>query len=440
MRVMRFVRGAAWIALGAAGFATLLAASRGDRETVKPGQVEMVVWANPTGPEEEAFKELCRRFQASHPNVALRITGGVDPIRLIRAIVAGAPPDLAYLYGPQPVGPLAANHAVRPLDTYFRQAGFKETDFLPGAIAQGSYKGHIYALPTTRDSRALYWNRQCFRNAGLNPDHPPQTLSELMTMARKLTRRDAQGRLVQLGMLLPEGMHAFAIFGGGVSDMKTGKITANRPENIAALRWLVQLADMQGGYRAISAFVAGFGSDVSTQNPLAIGKVAMKLDGEWASMHMDRYAPGADYKVGEIPYPDGRPDLKNMAWQDGDFMYIPNGSRHPEIAWEFIRWLQEPAQQKFYSTAFCNLPTIMALRNSPHFQQGPRQLRVVGYIMSHIASNEQNAHFVPALPVSQMYESVLKDAFDRALFHDKTPEQALNDAQARVEREMRRYE
>lgn len=421
-------------------FGVLLVAS-GCHPQEKRARIELVIWSNPMGTEEEAFHHIIHRFEAEHPGIVIRNTGAVDPIRLIRAIVAGAPPDMAYLYGTSAVGQLAATNAIRPVDADFARAGFRDTDFLPGAIAQGRYKGHLYAMPTTRDSHALYRNRTCFRAAGMDPDHPPQTLNEALDMARRLTRHDTEGTLVQLGLQLPDDPFLlFALFGGSGYDPINGRITANSPANITALRWLVTLADTQGGYRAISAFTAGLGSDTSSQNPLAIGKVAMIMDGEWAAMHIDKFAPGSDYKVSELPYPDGHPELKNMAWQDGDVMLIPNGSRHPEAAWEFMRWMEQPAQQMFYATAMSNLPTIMALRDSPHFQQGSHSNRIVGYIIRHIASNARNARFVPPTPVTQFYMNALRDAFDRALFHDKTPEQALADVQARVEREMRRYD
>jgi len=400
----------------------------------------LVIWSNPTGVEEKAFKRLCRRFEQEHPGIQIRNTGGVDAVRLIRAIVAGVPPDLSYLYGTNSVGPLAANGAIRMLDADFARSRFHEADFLPGAIAQGRYRGHLYAMPVTRDSRAFYWNRQCFREAGLAPERPPQTLEETLELAKRLTRRDASGALTRLGMQLPDyPALLFGLFDGGVWDERTGRITADRPENIVALRWLVTLSDAQGGYQQIAAFSAGFGRDDSGQNPLALGKVAMRIDGEWAAMYLEKFAPGTDYALGELPHPAAHPDLRNMAWQDGDVMVIPVGSRHPDLAWEFMRWLQQPRQQLEYASAMNNLPTIMSLRNARQFAHGSRSKRALGYVLSHIASNTHNARFFPPLPVMQLYENALRDAFDRALYHEKTPEQALAAVQARIEREMRRY-
>ncbi|HZT41641.1 MAG TPA: ABC transporter substrate-binding protein [Chthonomonadaceae bacterium] len=403
--------------------------------------VELDIWSAPQGVEERGFIALCRRFEAEHPGVTVHNVGASNMEKLVRAIVAGAPPDLAYLYDTTPVGPLAANGAVRVLDGDFARSGLRESDFLPGAIAQGRYKGHLYAMPVTRDSRALYWNRTVFREAGLNPDRPPQTLEETLTLAARLTRRRPDGTLERLGMPLPGGPElVMALFGGDVVDERTYQITADRPENVEALRWYVRLADAQGGYRAISALTAGFGADQSGQNPLATGKIAMRIDGEWTAMYLEKYGPWTDYAIGEIPHPAARPDLKNLAWQDGDIMVIPNGSRHPQLAWEFMVWMQQPAQQDFYAAVMNNLPSIMALRHSPRLTRGSRTKRALGYVLGHIASDPHNARFLPSLPIAQIYRDTLQNAFDRALFHEVTPEQALATVQARMEREMRRYD
>jgi multiple sugar transport system substrate-binding protein len=401
---------------------------------------ELIIWSQPTGVEERGFERLCRRFEREHPGITVYNLGGSDVEKLVRAVVAGAPPDLAYLYGATMVGPLAANSAVQPLDTYFHQAGFQETDFLPTTMLQNGLGGKLYAMPVTRDSRALYWNRKVFRENGLDPDRPPETLEAMLDLAKRLTKRAADGTLERIGVFLPEEPWiVFALFGGSVWDEQTGQITANRPENIAALRWMVELSNAQGGYVAVSALAAGFGRSDTAQNPIATGKVAMKIEGEWAAMHLEKFAPGTDYAVGPVPYPTARPDLKNMAWMDGDVMLIPIGARRPELAWEFIRWMQQPEQQEEYALHMNNLPSIVALRDSPRFQQGSKSRRVLGYVLKEIAVASTNPRYFPALPVTQLYQNRLRTAFDQALYEEKTPEAALNEVQTYIAQEMTRY-
>lgn len=406
-----------------------------------PGVTTLELWAAPTGGDEKAFRVLCGEFERAHPSIRLHVSGGLKEEKLVRAIVAGAPPDLAYLYNPVMVGPLAANHAVRPLDDFYRAAGFRDDDFLPAAIDQMRYRGTLYAMPVTRDSRGFYWNKRAFREAGLDPERPPETMEALFDAAVRLTKRRPDAKIVRLGMTPPrDSALFFCETGGRLYDEAAGRVTIDCPENVAALKWRVRLVDAMGGRDAVARFSSGFGPTESAQNPLAKGDVAMQIDGEWLAVHLERYAPKSEIGIGELPHPASRPDLRNMAWQDGDIMVIPSGARHPEAAWEFMRWLQEPRQQEQYAALMNNLPTVRSLVGSPSLTRGSRAKETLGYILGHIASNRANARYFPALPVTRLYRDALDYAVEMAELHRKTPEQALRDAQKRVQQELDRYD
>src|SRR5262249_24924970 len=146
-----------------------------------------------------------------------------------------------------------------------------------------------------------------------------------------------------------------------------------------------------------------------------------------------------DYGVGEIPHPAGRPDLKNMAWQDGDIMVIPAGSKHSAAAWEFAKWMQLPRPQEEYSAAMNNLPAIRALLDSPVITSRSPSKPSLGFVLRHIAGGTRNARYFPTLPISRFYRDVLMNAVEAAELHQKSPEQALKDAQDKVESELSRY-
>jgi len=102
--------------------------------------------------------------------------------------------------------------------------------------------------------------------------------------------------------------------------------------------------------------------------------------------------------------------------------------------------MHQPAQMDFYAAAMNNLPSLLVLRRSPRLTHGSRAKRALGYILTHIASDPHNVRFMPSVPVAQLYRDTLQNAFDRALYHEVTPEQALASVQARMDREMRRYD
>lgn len=404
-------------------------------------RTNLTIWSAPKGVEEQGLLRLIKRFEGEHPNIAIHNVGGLEEPKLLRAIVAGAPPDLAYLYGTSDVGPLAANGGLTSLDRYYQAAGYNDGQFLSGIIDQHRYSGHLYAMPVTRDCHALYWNRSVFKKAGLDPDHPPQTMEELRQFALKLNKRRPDGSLEILGFNpLPEdqGMLLCAL-GGRLEDPDTHKVTANCPENVAALAWLVDFVDQLGGRDVVARMKSSFGPADSAQNPIVTGKVAMSIEGEWVAMYIEKHAPGSDYGVGEIPHTAAHPEQANMAWQDGDVMIVPAGAKHVEAAWEFMRWMQAPRQQEEYAAAMNNLPSVKSLMDSPMLTRGSRKNLALGYILQHIAGSSTNPRFFPTTPISRFYRDTLGTAIEAAELHSKTPKQALDDAQARIDQELARY-
>ncbi len=405
-----------------------------------PKVVTLTIWSSPTHLEEKNFLVICRQFEADHPGIRIHNVGGLQETKLIRALVAGVPPDLIYMYNPTLVGPLAANRAIVDLNKMFAESGLREENFFPGAISQLRMNNNLYAMPICRDCRAFFWNKSDFRKVGIDPESPPKTWDELAKLAVKLTLRDSSGKITQLGMQPPlDNALLFAAFGGGIYDNNKSLLTLNSKQNIDTLKWLVMLVDSMGGHDGVAAFQAGFGNTESAQNPLATGAIAMQIEGEYVPFYLERYSPSTDYGVGQIPSPKGSTTLNNMAWQDGDVLMLPEGSKHPDAAWEFMRWMQNPVQQKTYAIANRNLPTVLSLIHEPELTNGSPGKSKLGYIMQNIASNRANTRFFPTIPAARLCKDVLNNAVELAELHRKTPEQALNDAQSRVQTELLKY-
>src|SRR5207237_5069177 len=129
----------------------------------------------------------------------------------------GSPPDVAGLWSNN-VNVFADMDALRPLDDFIRQAGVKESDYIPCYWELGKYRGTMWALPSTPATVALHWNRRLFREAGLDPDRPPRTIEELDDYSQRLTRQDASGEVIQAGLMQAEpgwGKYGWARRSGG---------------------------------------------------------------------------------------------------------------------------------------------------------------------------------------------------------------------------------
>jgi multiple sugar transport system substrate-binding protein len=118
-----------------------------------------------------------------------------------------------------------------------------QSDMLPGPVKIGTYKGTQYGIPFILSTRLLYWNKDLFSKAGLDPNKPPATWDELRADATKLK---AAGVTEPYGMpLSSEEAQAETLLwllgnGGGYVDA-SGKWTINSPQNVEALTYMKSL-------------------------------------------------------------------------------------------------------------------------------------------------------------------------------------------------------
>ena len=414
----------------------LLTAHGCGRPAGRQGGVEITIWSMWSGQEEKNFQRVLQRYEEEHPGIKFHNLGAVsDDTKTIRALVAGVPPDFFTLADPSYLGPLARNHALRPLDTLFTASKLHESDFVPASLALCRYQNHLYGMPFLIDDAALLWNKQAFRDAGLDPDHPPRTLEELADDAVKLTKRDADGKIVQLGLRPLGDMYLpIALFGGKLVDPATGRITADDSANVAAFTWYKNLVDREGGIQAVNEFASGFGSDQGGNNPFFVGKVAMMFNGEWNPYWVARYAPQLQYDVAPAPPPAARPDRARSTWLGGNVFCIPVESKHPKEAWDFMVWMQSPEAQEMFAHDMNNVPNIRSVLHDPRLRASPPFRRKYAVFLD--LADSPNAGYFPALSVTSRYINLMSVATDKVLFGEVTPAQALAEVRERVQREL----
>lgn len=414
------------------------------------GPVHLKVWSMWSGDEEKDFEAVLSVYNKTHPGVVIENLGAVTDEKTIRAIIAGAPPDLFTLVDSTTLSTLAANDALEPLDGRFRQAGFTDEEFTPGSLDQCRYHGKLCAMPYLLDCVALMYNKDVFAKAGLDPNRPPQTFEEMEDDCRKITARDSQGKLTRIG-LLPTDIPAIVVrmFDGKFLDKD--RVTADDPNNVEALTAYMQLMQDQGGYPAVQALTSGFGANTGAYNPFFHGDVGFYISGEWNPYWAWKYSPGTHYGVAPLPYPADHPDRKGSVWLADNLFCIPRGAKHAREAWDFLAWIQSTEAQRLFASTLHNVPNIRAELHDPTLTSDPP------FVPKHPGDRDPNswkpyfgqflaladsptATSFPSTPVASLYSSELSNAFDSVGFGSRKPAEALGSVDVRVQREMDKYE
>ena len=428
-------------------------------------KTKLIVWGLQTGPESAGLDAQIAEFEKRNPDIeisALSIgAGAMNPQKLMTSIVGGTPPDLIN-QDRFTIGDWASRDAFAPLDEFIAaEKGSKDAiiaeNFYPAAWKEAIYKGKVYGIPTGIDDRAMFYNRKLFREAGLDPNKPPQTWEELQVVAKKLTKTRKDGSFEQIGFIPNWGnswLYLYAWQNDGEFMSQDGRTcTLDAPANVGALKYMTDFYDMLGGYDKVNIFQSGFQSN--EQDPFFTGKIAMVVNGSWNLNNIARYAPDLDFGVAPPPVPAARlkgegrfkGQDKFITWTGGSSLAIPMGAKHPEEAWRFLKWmvsedaavLGSGAQQKFnlkqgrpYVFDFTSQPAInqVLLRK---FAPTKANLKTAQTEFIDLLSV---AKYRPVTFVGQTLWDAHVRAFEQACQHAQTPKAALTEQTNLVQKEL----
>lgn len=458
-QLTRFAAATFLLALASAGFSQ-------EKRTV-------VLWGINMGPDTKGQEAVIREFERRHREIRIRVLnmgGRMDPQKLMTSIVGNVAPDIIH-QDRFTIADWASRGAFSPLDDWI--ARDKDSDplcprpeqYYEAPWREASYNGKVYAVPTSADNRILFWNRGLFRAkeaelraVGLDPERPPRTWSETLAYSKILTEFNKDGTIKRAGFLPNFGnawlyLYAFQMNAEFMStDGRT--CTMATPEAAEALDFMVRGYDLVGGYERARTFESGF---LSKENDaFIIGKVAMKIDGDWILADLARYGPSLDLGVAPPPVPDDRynkvgrfKDEKDtyVTWFGGFSYAIPKGARNPEDAWTFLKFVTSTEGRVLEARA----------------QRDWERMRGRIYIPRQVGSREANEELVrtfrpadkkfadaidmhrkmaafgkvrPATFAGQTLWSEHTRAMEAAVYKKSTPMEALKESQAVVQREL----
>ncbi|MGY5120368.1 ABC transporter substrate-binding protein [Streptomyces sp. 900105755] len=206
-----------------------------------------------------------------------------------------------------------------------------------GAAAAGSASvaGRVYGYPTEMQTYALYYNRRLLREAGVHG--PPRTWPELEEAAYRTARQDRYGNTLVQGF----GLSAFddsttvgqtlALLNaaGGRFVSADGRRTAiDSPAGRTVFELERRLVDKGASAPGVNVYQA-----------FASGQVAMVISAGWWTANLKALMGPAYRDVGVAPVPLPGAGGRRATLSTGFMLGVNTASRHPDEAWEFLRWL-----------------------------------------------------------------------------------------------------
>ena len=206
-------------------------------------------------PAVETIQEMVDAWAAKNPQHTVKAVyaGNYDETtnKALTAAKAGNAPDVAVLLATD-VFTLVEEDVVIPFSDIATSDDEKAwiDGFMEGFMKDARFDGKTYSIPFQRSTPVLYYNKDAFREAGLDPETPPKNWVEMIEMGKKLVKKDANGNVSQWGTRIPTlGLGGAWLFGGlvvskgDVLSTDTGtEARFDTPAAVASLNFLLDLS------------------------------------------------------------------------------------------------------------------------------------------------------------------------------------------------------
>ncbi|MCW1300816.1 MAG: ABC transporter substrate-binding protein [Candidatus Parvarchaeota archaeon] len=413
--------------------------------------ITLYFWQGVGAAFTKPLQDLCNQFTALNPNVKVDVlyTGDYHETltKTISAVQGGNPPDIVQIYDVGTQVMMDSGVIIPIQDMIDKDPSFDINTIIPAARNYYSYKGKLYSMPFNSSNPVIYYNKNLFEKAGLNPNDPPTTFDQFIADAQKLTVKDSSGNTIQYGFTFGTGQPIEWFFEQflAIQDAlylnnnngRTGRADKAVFDSPAGLRVLNFFNTMvQNG----SAIVAGAGWD-NARSLFLSQRAAMLIDST-ANITMLLQGAGNKFNVGVmfLPHPSGVPYGGVIIGGASLWLINTHNTQREQAAWDLLKFLESTDAQAQWSAATGYFPinrnSIIKLLYQGFYAQHPEFLVAVLQLLMSTPDAATSGALSGAMPDIR---TAVNNAFSNVFSKLMTPEQALQQAQNQANKDLANY-
>lgn len=408
----------------------LFAAGTQETATELTREVDLEIWhslSESFGAPQ--FEDLVRRFDEEHEliNATTVYQGGyTDTLRAAEAALAGgAPPAISMFEQTRGAGFVDAG-AILPLDDLIaNDPDVDAGDFFPRLMSTVTIDGQIWGIPYNTSTPLIYYNRDMFREAGLDPDTDfPTTWDELLEVGREFVARE-NGELVQWAFGLPTAPGwMFDAFlgqaGGSFLNDDGSEFVFNSSHAVEMMEFWLTLRDEGVG-------LPGAGTD-----DFFAGNQAMVYQ---STAVLENMFENATFDLGVAPMWGHH--QRAVPIGGANFYIFDQGDDQIHLAaWEFLKWVTAPERATEFAIATgYHAPRIDTL-DTPAMRQRfeDRPEARITYDQLETSANARTL-----VPFWGEIHALMTVATQQVLLEDRDPQAALDEAVDEANRLLAAY-
>ncbi len=388
------------------------------------------------GPITKLIDEFAADFAKDNPGIKVTpIYAGSYQDTIVKALTAhksGNPPVTSVLLSTD-MFTLIDEDAIVPIDDFVKTADDKAWlgSFYKAFMLNSQSGGKTWGVPFQRSTIVMYYNKELFKAAGLDPNKPPSTWAEMADAAKKLTVKDASGKVTQYGVQIPSSGFPYWLFqalaiqnGVAMANDAGNAVKFDDPAVIEALQYWIDLTK-QGVHPP------GIVEWGTTPKDFFEKKVAMM----WTTTgNLTNVRTNAKFDFGVAMLPAGK--KRGSPTGGGNFYIFKKATpAQQEAAFKFAKWITQPERAAKWSMDTGYVAISEAAYNTAALKKYGADFppALVARDQLPFALAEFSTHD------NQRVTKALNDGLQAALTGTKTAAQAMKDAQAEADRLLRSY-
>ncbi len=389
------------------------------------------------GPLTKVIDGLAADFEKQNPGVKVKpiYAGNYDDARIkaLAALKAGQPAQISVLFSID-IYELLEQDVIMPWDEVATSAEDKAwlKAFYPALMMNGTYKGKVYGIPFQRSTIVLYWNKDAFKEAGLDPNKPPANWNEMTQMAKKLVKKDASGNVQRWGVMVPSTGYAYWMFqafarqnGQDLMNKDGNKTNYAHPDVIAALQYW---RDLGAKHKVMPEGTVEWGT---LRQAFTEGKTAMM----WHTTgNLTAVKDTAKFPFGVAMLPASK--QRGSPTGGGNFyLFKKTSPEERKAALDFVKFMTAPERAADWSMATGYVAT------RPDAYETAKLKQYAADFPPAVVARDQFKFATPELSTFQTgrVRKLLDDAIQASLTGQKKPADALKAAQAEADRLLKPY-
>ena len=379
----------------------------------------------------EVVDGIVAKFEEQNPDISVNAiyAGNYDDTRIkaLAALQSGEPAQLAVMFSIDAYD-LIEQDLIVPFDSVVETDEEKAwlDGFYPALMANGQIEGQTWGVPFQRSTIVAYYNKDMFRAAGLDPEKAPTTWDEIVEMGKKLTTEDHHGLMIPSTGYPYWMFQALAIQNGKELMSKDGLTTNfDDPKVVDTLEFWKSLSTVHG---------------IMPEGTVEWGTLRQAfLEGETAMMWHStgnltavKNNATSDFGVAMLP---GKERLGSPTGGGNFYLFKDSTDEEKQAALELIKFMTAPEQAAEWSIATGYMGV------SPAAYETEALKAYTAEFPPALVARDQLEHAVAEFSTFETarVRDGLNAAIQSALTGDKSPEEALSEAQAAAERQLRAY-